>query len=127
MRRAVDGAIYQTWDRGATAESVENADVPSQELEHGSWLSWCSARRIEKLGCTMAKLPRDCLGRNCTRLESGLLHRRQEDTLKKIKGTRHRKALAEKNVVKDLEVAIVKTSGFGQVVSTASGARHVTG
>ena len=39
--------------------------------------SCSSAQRIRKLGCTMAELPRDCVGRNDARLCRGLLHKRQ--------------------------------------------------
>ena len=71
--------------RRPSALGEENADVPGQELEQSSWPSWSSATKIEKLGCFVAKFPRDCVGRTCIRLESGLIQRRQEDTFKMIK------------------------------------------
>ena len=66
-------------------EARKNADVPGQELEQSLWRNWSSATKIEKLGCFVAKFPRDCVGRTCIRLESGLIQRRQEDTFKMIK------------------------------------------
>ena len=121
---------------GHTEDSAlgeENADVPGQELEQSSWPSWSSATKIDKLGCIVAKLPRDFLGRYGTRLESGLIQRRQEDTFKMIKdetqeGTSRKECGggAEGGPWLELVKPMVKRTDIGRVVSTASGAYHVT-